>query len=168
MFHVYFKRMRILFLLVTFLHVLRSVWFVALFMSSIFLVNFLSILLSVAEKRVLKSPVITVCMPECSVMSSSLQPYGVYVVHQSPLSMEFSRQEYRIGFPFSPPGDLPNPGIGPISPSLAGRSFTTGPPRKPPVIITKFLSLSLVIFFVLRSILSEIATPGHLYLLFTW
>ena len=40
LFHVYFKRMRFLFLLVTFLHVLKSIWFIAVFMSSIFLVTF--------------------------------------------------------------------------------------------------------------------------------
>ena len=28
-----------------------------------------------------------------------------------PLSMGFSRQEYRSGLPFPPPGDLSNPGI---------------------------------------------------------
>ena len=30
---------------------------------------------------------------------------------QAPLSMGFSRQEYWSGLPFSPPGDLPDPGI---------------------------------------------------------
>ena len=29
--------------------------------------------------------------------------------HQAPLSMDFSRQEYRSELPFPPPGDLPNP-----------------------------------------------------------
>ena len=33
------------------------------------------------------------------------------VAQQTPLSMEFSRQEYWIGLPFPPPGDLPDPGI---------------------------------------------------------
>ena len=33
------------------------------------------------------------------------------VAHQAPQSMEFSRQEYQSGLPFSPPGDLLNPGI---------------------------------------------------------
>ena len=50
------------------------------------------------------------------------------VVHQAPLSMGFSRQEYWSGFPCSPPGDLPNPGIepeSPTSPALAGGFFTT-------------------------------------------
>ena len=49
------------------------------------------------------------------------------VDHQAPLSMEFSKQEYWIGLPFLPPGDLPDPGIEPISlksPALAGRFFT--------------------------------------------
>ena len=53
------------------------------------------------------------------------------VAHQAPLSMEFSRQEYWSGLPLPAPGDLPNPGIEPVSPSLAGRLFTTKPPGKP-------------------------------------
>ena len=46
---------------------------------------------------------------------------------QAPLSMRFSRQEYWNGLPCSPPGDLPNPGIKPISltsPTWAGGFFT--------------------------------------------
>ena len=40
--------------------------------------------------------------------------------YQAPLSMGFSRQEHWSGLPFPPPGDLPNPGIEPMSPlSLA-------------------------------------------------
>ena len=35
---------------------------------------------------------------------------------QVPLSMGFSRQDYRSGLPFLPPGDLPDPGIEPKSP----------------------------------------------------
>ena len=34
-------------------------------------------------------------------------------VHQAPLSMEFSRQEYWSGLPFCSPDDLPDPGIKP-------------------------------------------------------
>ena len=37
---------------------------------------------------------------------------------QTPPSMEFSRQEYWGGLPFSSPGDLPDPGIKPRSPAL--------------------------------------------------
>ena len=35
------------------------------------------------------------------------------VAFQAPLSMEFFQQEYWSGLPFSPPGDLPDPGIEP-------------------------------------------------------
>ena len=50
------------------------------------------------------------------------------VVHQTPLSMEFSRQEYWSGVPFPPPGKLPDRGIEPISlvsPVLAAGFFTS-------------------------------------------
>ena len=38
------------------------------------------------------------------------------VVCKTPLSMGFLRQEYQSALPFPPPGDLPNPGIKPVSP----------------------------------------------------
>ena len=38
--------------------------------------------------------------------------------YQAPLSMGFSRQEYWNELPNPPPGDLPNPGIKPMSPAL--------------------------------------------------
>ena len=55
------------------------------------------------------------------------------VAHQAPLSMRFSRQGYWSGLPCPPPGDLPDPGIKPISllsPALTGRFFTTALPGK--------------------------------------
>ena len=52
----------------------------------------------------------------CTVTSDSVIPWTV--AHQAPLSVEFSRQEYWSGLPFPSPGDLPNPGIKPGSPSL--------------------------------------------------
>ena len=45
--------------------------------------------------------------------------------------MGFSRQEYWSGLPFPPLGNLPDPGIkpmSPVSPALAGEFFTTAPP----------------------------------------
>ena len=45
--------------------------------------------------------------------------------------MGFPRQEHWSGLPFPPPGDLPNPGIKPMSPAspaLSGGFFTTEPP----------------------------------------
>ena len=38
------------------------------------------------------------------------------VARQAPSSMEFYRQESWSGLPFPPPGDLPDPGIEPMSP----------------------------------------------------
>ena len=38
------------------------------------------------------------------------------VAHQAPLYMGFPRQEYWSGLPFPPSGDLPDPGIEPMSP----------------------------------------------------
>ena len=59
------------------------------------------------------------------------------VVCQAPLSMGFPRQEYWSGLPFPSPGDLPDPGIKPASPALAGGFFTTEPPGKPKYTITR-------------------------------
>ena len=41
--------------------------------------------------------------------------------------MGFPRQEYCSGLPFPSPGNLPDPGIEPESPTLAGEFFTTEP-----------------------------------------
>ena len=50
--------------------------------------------------------------------------------------MGFSKQEYWSELPFSPPVDLPDPGIEPaslMSPALAGRFFTTNIPYEAPL-----------------------------------
>ena len=48
-------------------------------------------------------------------------------VLQAPLSIRFPRQEYWSGLPFPSPGDLPDPGIEPAPPTLAGGLFSTEP-----------------------------------------
>ena len=53
------------------------------------------------------------------------------VDHQAPLSTGFSRQEYWSGLPFPSPGDLPNPGIKPRSPTLQADSLPTEPQGNP-------------------------------------
>ena len=53
------------------------------------------------------------------------------VARQAPLPMGFLRQEYWSGLPFPSPGDLPDPGIEPASPTLAGGFFTAEQPGKP-------------------------------------
>ena len=55
----------------------------------------------------------------------------------SPLSIRLSWQEIWTGLPFPSPGDLPDPGIKPVSPAkqavscTAGGFFTTESPGKP-------------------------------------
>ena len=66
------------------------------------------------------------------------------VASQAPLSMGFSRQEYWSGLPFPPPGDLPDPGIEPTSPSspaLAGGFFTTSATWETPQSIVTCLQI---------------------------
>ena len=46
------------------------------------------------------------------------------IAHQAPLSMGFPRQKYWSGLTFPSPGDLPDPGMEPVSPALAGGFFT--------------------------------------------
>ena len=46
------------------------------------------------------------------------------VAHQAPLPVGFPRQEYWSGLPFPSPGDLPDPGIKPVSFALSGGFFT--------------------------------------------
>ena len=68
----------------------------------------------------------------CSVALSHVQllvtPW--IVACQDSLFMGLSRQEYWSRLPFPPPGDLPDSGIKPKSPELAGGFFTTEPPGK--------------------------------------
>ena len=61
--------------------------------------------------------------------SDFLQPHGLYVAGQAPPS----RQEYGRGLPCPPPGDLPYPGIEPMSPMVLYCSgfFTAEPPGSP-------------------------------------
>ena len=59
------------------------------------------------------------CLILCNPMDCSLPGSSVHGI---------SQQEYWSGLPFPPPGDLPHPGIEPVSlmsPALAGRFFTT-------------------------------------------
>ena len=63
-----------------------------------------------------------------SVVSDSVTPWTV--AHQVPLSMEFSRPEYRSGLPCPPPEDLPNPEIKPRSPTLQADSLPAELPGK--------------------------------------
>ena len=51
------------------------------------------------------------------------------VAYQAPPSMGFSRQECWSGLPFPSPGDLPDPGIEPVSPALQADAWPSEPPE---------------------------------------
>ena len=63
------------------------------------------------------------------------------IAHQTPLSMGFPGQEYWSGLPFPSPGDLPDPGIEPTLPALAGRFFTAEILGKP-----KYIDIHIYIY----------------------
>ena len=52
------------------------------------------------------------------------------IAYQAPMSMGFSRQEYWSGLPFPSPGDLPDPGMEPGSPTLQADTLLSEPPGK--------------------------------------
>ena len=52
------------------------------------------------------------------------------IARQTPLSLGFSRQGDWSGWPCPPPGNLPDPGMEPTSPALAGGFFPAEPPGK--------------------------------------
>ena len=84
----------------------------------------------------LSHPAASLTTPAFPSLPLVLSRSGLFVTlwpvdHQAPLSMEFSRQEDYSGLPFSTPGDLPNPGIKPTSPALAGGFLTAQLPAKP-------------------------------------
>ena len=60
----------------------------------------------------------------CSVLSDSLRPHGIYSPWNSP-------GQKMSGLPFPSPGDIPNPGIKPGSPTLQVDSLPSEPPGKP-------------------------------------
>ena len=68
------------------------------------------------------------------------------VTYQVPLSIGFSRQEYWSGLPFPPPGDLPNPGVEPRSPTLQADALLSEPPGKPHTIVYRLQSHTFVCF----------------------
>ena len=53
------------------------------------------------------------------------------VAYQAPPFMGFSRQEYWSGLSFPSPGDLPDPGIEPGSPTFQADALTSELPGKP-------------------------------------
>ena len=59
------------------------------------------------------------------------------VAHQSPVSMEFFRQEYWSDLPFPPLRDPPDPGIKPASPVSPALQADSLPLEKPLILIMR-------------------------------
>ena len=78
---------------------------------------------------------VCVCVCVCDVLSLvRLFATPWTVAHQTPLSVELSRQAYRNGLPSPPLGGLPGPGIKPRSlesPALAVKFLTSVTAGKP-------------------------------------
>ena len=75
-------------------------------------------------------------MPSCEVKVKSLSHVQLFATpwtaaYQAPPSIGFSRQESWSGLPFPSPGDLPDPGIEPMSPTLQADALPPEPSGKP-------------------------------------
>ena len=73
--------------------------------------------------------------------------------------MGFPKQEYWDGLPFPSPGDLPDPGIEPVSPAMAGGFFTTESSGKPSIIIP--WSLSSLSYWITQTSLGDKDCYAH-------
>ena len=96
-------------------------------------------------------------LPMCLVKWKSLSCVQLFVTPWTKQSMEFSRPEYWSRQPFPSPGDLPNPGIEPRSPTLQEDSLPAEPQRKPKHTGVGSLSLLQRIFLTQKS------NPGLLH-----
>ena len=75
---------------------------------------------------------------QCVLLSATLWTVGLKSygeTHQAYLSMGFSRQEYWSGLPCPHPGDLPDPGIEPLSPASSQVGLVV---KDPPLLKIKF------------------------------
>ena len=83
------------------------------------------------------------------------------VAYQASPSMRFSRQEYWSGLIFSSPGDFPDPGIKPRSPTLQADTLPSEPPGK---FQESFLELELLPFCSLYCFSFLICVLSHIML----
>ena len=91
------------------------------------------------------------CLTLCSPVDCSLP---------GPLPMGFSRQEYCSGLPCPSPGDLPDLGIEPMSPTLQADSLPPEPCRKP---FTKIIFCILFSFCFSYALWAQGAQLGALW-----
>ena len=81
------------------------------------------------------------CVCVCMLSHVCVQLFATIwaVAHQASLSLGFPRQEYWSGLPFPPPGDLPDPGMEPVSLVSQADSLSIEPRSKPSSVYTSML-----------------------------
>ena len=117
-----------------------------------------------------------ICMLACMLSRFSCVQFCAtlwIVAHQAPLSMGFSRQEYWSGLPCPPPGDLPDPGVkpmSPVSPALQADSLPLSHQGSPCVyrFIYIHIFLHVNIYFILLIIFIYTHTHTCTSLVVTW
>ena len=107
----------------------------------------------------------------------SLSCFQLFATPRTLQPMEFSKPEYWSGSPFPSPGDLPNPGIEPRTPTLQADSLPAEPPGKPKNTVVGNLSLLQQIFLTqelnrgllhCRRILYQLSYQGSSKIPTTW
>ena len=81
--------------------------------------------------------------------------------------LDFPRQEFWSGLPLPSPGDLPDPGVEPMSPELAGGFFTTKSPGKP-LLDTYFWIVSGRLFTATASLRRQVSLHSVSYLILSF
>ena len=111
-----------------------------------FFIRILSLFLFITVKHRVSRHT-SLCLPWAVMIACVLSRFSHFwlsmtlwtVACQAPLSMGFSRQEYRSELPCLPPQDLPDPQVKPASlmaPALAGRFFTISATWEGPTVMT--------------------------------
>ena len=79
---------------------------------------------------------LTLCTGAGALVLSGVRLFATLwtVAYQASPSMGFSRQESQSGLPFPSPGDLPESGIEPRSPTLQADALLSEPPGKPNIV----------------------------------
>ena len=99
--------------------------------NTVFLISLYPVICLLSQSLTPTCLLISYTMWVCAQLCPTLLQPPWTVACQAPLSMKFSRQEYWSGLPFPSPGDLPNPGIKPGSPTLEADSLLPETPGKP-------------------------------------
>ena len=102
-------------------------------------------------------PCLCMCVQPCPTLCNQTG------ARQAPLSIGFSRQEYGSRLPFLSPGNFPNPGIEPVSPTLACGVLIPEPPGNPIYLQSRVLRPTLRPDFTLcpLSLLPSQAPSSH-------